>query len=276
MRLFFRAALAAIVLVAGLIPAAAACGDPGALGVSRTMFFSGAMELGTPQYGRTLALQPMEVVLTFDDGPMPGRTDRVLAALAAACAKATFFVVGQMASAHPALLRQIAAAGHTIGTHSNSHPTMTSIGADAALRDIDRGVAAVTRVLGRPPAPYFRFPGLADRSSLRHTLASRGVSIWGADVQGDDWTGISAGTIRQRVMARLARSRGGVILLHDTKRATAAMLPQLLRDLRAGGYRLVHVVPGGFAPASDAPAVAAFDPIGAFFSSLFGPPSRQQ
>ncbi len=256
-------------------PAGAACGDPGALGVSRTLHLTGAMEIGRPQYGHTLALAPMEVVLTFDDGPMPGRTNRVLAALADACARATFFAVGHMARAHPELLRATAAAGHTIGTHSNTHPTMTTIGAAAAIQDLDRGIAAVTRVLGRPPAPYFRFPGLADPSSVRRTLAGRGVSVWGADVQGDDWTGISGATIRQRVMTRLGRTRGGVILLHDTKAATASMLPQLLRDLKAGGYRLVHVVPGGAATVPGDPQIAAFDPIGAFFGLFAASPAEQ-
>ncbi len=256
-----RLAACAVALMVGTAGAEAACG-PDALGVSRVMRVdtSRGLAVGRAQYPGTLALADMEVVLTFDDGPLPGPTDRVLAALAEACAKATFFVVGQMANGHQELLRRTAAAGHTIGTHSHTHPmNMGTQDLGAALADINRGITAVTRVLGEPPAPFFRFPGLAHRTWLRQQLAGRGIGVFSADVQGDDWTGIPADTIRQRVLARLARTRGGIILLHDTKRATAAMLPQLLRDLKARGYRLVHIVPPGVATE---PLLAMFHPFG--------------
>ncbi|MBP0651332.1 polysaccharide deacetylase family protein, partial [Mycobacterium tuberculosis] len=79
---------------------------------------AGGLYLGQRYMGNKLPLEPKEVVLTFDDGPMPRNTERTLDALAAECTKATFFIVGTMAKAHPETLRKIAQAGHTIGYHS--------------------------------------------------------------------------------------------------------------------------------------------------------------
>ena len=149
-----------------------------------------------------------------------------------------------MARAYPDVLRREAAAGNTIGTHTWSHPlSLSRLPVDAAAREIDRGIAAVTAVLGRPPAPFFRFPGLGQTRALRSRLAARGIAVFSADVVGDDWTGISADAVRRKVLMRLKIHHGGIVLLHDTKHATARMLPQLLKDMKAAGYRIVHIVP---------------------------------
>jgi peptidoglycan/xylan/chitin deacetylase (PgdA/CDA1 family) len=222
------------------------CANPDALGVSRVIEIDAAqrLEVGSSQYPGILPLDDMEVVLTFDDGPIAGRTDTVLAALAAECARATFFVVGSMAAAYPRTLAAMAAAGHTIGTHTNGHPLdMRSLDYATAVREIDRGIARVTAALGYEPAPFFRFPGLAHTRALRDYLATLHIAVFSADVMGDDWTGIGPDAIRQRVMDRLLAWRGGIVLLHDTKLATGAMLPVLLRDLKEHGFRLVHIVP---------------------------------
>jgi peptidoglycan/xylan/chitin deacetylase (PgdA/CDA1 family) len=240
-------ALAAVV-VPGASTSSAACANPAGIGVSRTLAVDTAsgLEVGSMQYKGRLALADMEVVLTFDDGPIPGPSERVLEALGAACAKATFFVVGQMARAHPQVLRREAAAGHTIATHTWRHPdSLAQLPYDSAVREIDKGIAAVAAALGRQPAPFFRFPGLGDSRALRRYLASAGIGVFSADVVGSDWTGISGDQIRQNVMRRLKAHRGGIVLLHDTKRATARMLPQLLADMKAAGFRLVHIVPRG-------------------------------
>ena len=185
-----------------------------------------------------------EVVLTFDDGPLPGTTDRVLDALRDACTHATFFTVGRMAKAYPDVLRRAAADGNTIATHTWRHPlSLARLSVDAATREIDRGIAAVTAVLGHAPAPFFRFPGLGQTRTLRNRLTARGIAVFSADVVGDDWTGISADAIRRKVLMRLKLHHGGIVLLHDTKHATARMLPQLLKDMKAAGYRIVHIVP---------------------------------
>ena len=238
--------LAAVAVLAGGFPAFAACNDPDAIGIARrlTVDTSQALAVGTIQYRADLPLRPNEVVLTFDDGPRPGTTNRVLDALAAACTHATFFTVGRMARAYPDLARREAADGHTVGTHTWRHPvSLATLPVSAATREIDRGIAAVTAVLGRAPAPFFRFPGLGQTRALRTSLASRGIAVFSADVVGDDWTGISADAIRHKVLMRLKRHHGGIVLLHDTKRATARMLPQLLKDMKAAGYRIVEIVP---------------------------------
>jgi peptidoglycan/xylan/chitin deacetylase (PgdA/CDA1 family) len=245
---FVSAVVLAILFFCQSLPMSVAgqCANPHALGVSRVIEIDpGArLEVGSSQYPGILPLRDMEVVLTFDDGPYPGRTDAVLAALAAECARATFFVTGQMAHAHPLTLAAIAAGGHTIGTHTDAHPLdMRNLDYATAVREIDRGIARVTAALGYAPAPFFRFPGLAHTRALRDHLAGLGIAVFSADVMGDDWTGISADAIRARVMRRLLAWHGGIVLLHDTKLATDAMLPALLRDLEENGFHLVHIVP---------------------------------
>ncbi len=157
-------AFAAVAALAGSFPALAACSDPDAIGVSRTLVVdtSQALAVGTIQYRTDLPLADNEVVLTFDDGPLPGTTERVLDALSDACTHATFFTVGRMARAYPDLARREAADDNTVGTHTWRHPiSLAKLPVAAATREIDRGIAAVTAVLGSAPAPFFRFPGLS-------------------------------------------------------------------------------------------------------------------
>ena len=232
------------------VPALADCSSADALGVSRTITVdtSRGLEVGSMQYPGSLGLAPDEVVLTFDDGPFPGRTDKVLDALDAACTKATFFVVGRMARAYPDLLRREDADGQTIGTHTWHHPaTLGAYSYAAGVNEIDRGIAAVTAILGHPPAPFFRFPGFGHTRALRARLATAGIGIFSADVVGADWMGISANAVRLTVLNGLKRHRGGIVMLHDIKHATARMLPQLLQDMKAAGYRIVRIVPAGTA-----------------------------
>jgi peptidoglycan/xylan/chitin deacetylase (PgdA/CDA1 family) len=224
----------------------AACGDPDAIGVSRTLVVDTAtgLEVGSIQYPRNLPLFDMEVVLTFDDGPFPWPTAKVLDALRDACTKATFFTVGRMAKAYPELLRRELADGHSIGTHSYTHPeSLADLTPEEGAREVDRGINAVARALGRQPDPFFRFPGLGHTHSLRRKLAGAGIGVFSADILGYDWTGISAEAIARHVLSRLKANRGGIVLLHDTKHATARMLPQLLKDMKAAGFHVVHILP---------------------------------
>ena len=224
----------------------AACGDPDAIGVSRTIAVdtSGGLEVGSSQYGGHLPLRDMEVVLTFDDGPFPGPTEKVLDALHDACTQATFFVVGRMARTYPDVLRRELAEGHSIGTHSWSHPLpFDKLPYDEGAYQIDRGITAVTAVLGEPPAPFFRFPGLGHTHALRHKLAMANIAVFSADAMGYDWTGLSGDGIRLHALSALKEHRGGILLLHDIQAKTAAVLPQLLKDMKAAGFSVVHIVP---------------------------------
>lgn len=225
-------------------PACSASGD--ILGTSRTIAVDPAEHrlIGTMQYRETLPLREGEVVLTFDDGPLPPYTERVLDALDAQCVKATFFIVGRMARAYPAAVRDIAARGHTIGTHSQNHPFSFGSLAEARMaQEIDSGIAATRAALeGAPIAPFFRIPGLARSDRAEDALAARGLMAWSADFPADDWRRISASEVRRRALQRLKAKGKGVLLLHDIQPATALALPELLAELKAEGFRVVHVI----------------------------------
>lgn len=233
------------------------CANPNALGTSRTIAVpSDAFpRIGTMQYRGSLPLEDHEVVITFDDGPLPPYTDRVLDALAAECVKATYFLVGQMARAYPDTVRRIYNAGHIIGTHSHRHPfSMDQMEAAHVTGEIDGGIAAVKAALGdeRAIAPFFRVPGLARSRQIESYAASQSLSVWSADEVADDWhRGISPRQIVELAMSRIeAKGHRGVLLLHDIQPSTAMALPKLLQELKAKGYRIVQAVPAGERPAS--------------------------
>lgn len=224
-------------------------GNPDALSTSRVIAVDAAT---TPRVGRkhfpaTLPLGDKEVVLTFDDGPWPGTTSAILDALRRECVRATFFLLGRNAAAHPELARRELAEGHTVAHHSFSHPLLNRMKPAAAEAQIDRGFAAVDRALYghaamRPRTPFFRFPGFASTPDLLNRLAARNIVVFGADLWAGDWRPMSPGQELRLVLRRLGAARGGIVLFHDTKRQTAVMLPAFLRSLKVGGYRIVHVI----------------------------------
>jgi peptidoglycan/xylan/chitin deacetylase (PgdA/CDA1 family) len=237
--------------------AAGSCPQPDALGTSRilTVDAKTAPRVGLKSFPQTLALADHEVVLTFDDGPWPATTTRVLAALAKECVRATFFLIGRPASAHPELVRRIAAQGHTVAHHTWSHPSLKRIKPQAAAQEIDRGISAVEMALhGRatatPTTPFFRFPGFESTPATLDLLQSRGIVVFGADLWASDWNRMKPTQELQLVTDRLKAAGKGIILFHDTKAQTAAMLPAFLRYLRDNGYHVVHVVPAEPAAAS--------------------------
>src|SRR5258708_9430090 len=120
------AALCLGLLTCSIAPIASAAdcpGHPGALGTSRTLVVDPKAHprIGSMQYADTLPLRDHEVVLTFDDGPLPRNSNQVLDILAAQCVKATFFIIGNMAQAPPEGVRNLRDAGHIIGTHTQNH-----------------------------------------------------------------------------------------------------------------------------------------------------------
>jgi peptidoglycan/xylan/chitin deacetylase (PgdA/CDA1 family) len=254
-------------LVAGLLLAAPAlaepCENPEALGTSRTIELDPAKlgRVGAMQYPQTLALAPKEVVLTFDDGPMLPMTPKVLDALRAECVKATFFVVGRQARAHPEIVRQIAGDGHTVANHTENHLLFT-MGEALGVWEFDAGFASIGAALAPlnvSPAPFIRFPGLFNSAGVEAYAKRKNLAVMSADLLADDWLPISGEQVFQRAIARLAQKGSGVLLLHDTEQATAQMLPKLLKELKVRGYRIVHIVP---APGTDPvfPAVAGTPP----------------
>jgi peptidoglycan-N-acetylglucosamine deacetylase len=235
------------VLIGALAPAIAeeACTPgPNALGVSRVAEIdTGAGPRFGFQYKEQDVLADGEVVLTFDDGPLRAYTRPVLDALASHCTKATFFVVGRMAVADPEMVREYGRLGHTVGIHTWSHANLHSITPLKARMEIELGFSAVQQALGKPVAPFFRFPYLADTKSMTTHLQERHVAIFSIDVDSKDFRTRDPASVHRRVMSELARAKKGIILFHDIQPSTARALPGLLADLKAKGYRIVHLQP---------------------------------
>jgi peptidoglycan/xylan/chitin deacetylase (PgdA/CDA1 family) len=213
--------------------------------------------VGLKQFAQTLPLGDHEVVLTFDDGPSPPTTSKVLAALAAQCVRTTFFLVGKQARQYPALVRGIAAGGHTIGHHSWSHRNLGRTSPGQAREEIDRGIKAVEEAqhgaaTDAPSTPFFRFPYFESTPATLDLLQSRGIVVFGADLWASDWRPMTPHQELKLVTDRLKHAGRGIILFHDPRAQTAAMLPALLRYLRDNHYRVVHVVPAEPAARSDA------------------------
>lgn len=229
-------------------------GNPGAIGTSRILTISASEYslLGTMQYKQTLPLKDHEVVLTFDDGPIPPYTNSILDTLAANCVKATYFLVGEMAHARPYLVRRIYNEGHAIGTHTQNHPFgFEHLPMERVARQVNGGIASVDAALGDPKAlsPFFRIPGLGRTTAIEHFLESEGLITWSADIDTNDWwRGSSPGSIVKRAMQRLNARGRGIILMHDIHPATALALPALLKELKANGYHIVQVVAAGKRP----------------------------
>jgi len=203
-------------------------------------------ELGTMQYHETLPLADKEVVITFDDGPLPPASNQVLDTLAAQCVKATFFMVGEMAHFFPTTVRRIYDEGHTIGTHSQDHPLrFDRLSTEKLKWEIDDGIASATAALGDPEklAPFFRIPGLGRTPEVESELAARSLITFSSDVVADDWFHrIKPNEIISRAMSRLEKRGSGILLLHDIHKTTAAALPGLLKELKEHGFHIVHVV----------------------------------
>jgi peptidoglycan/xylan/chitin deacetylase (PgdA/CDA1 family) len=245
--------LPAAVLVASMAWSVAAraadCPREGTLGTSRILAVDAATtpRVGLKNFPQTLPLADHEVVLTFDDGPWPPTTPRVLAALAHECVRATFFLIGKPASEHPDLVRRIAAEGHSIGHHTWLHRSLMQIKPSETTDEIDHGIAAVEMALHgvattTPSTPFFRFPGFETTPATLDLLQSRGIVVFGADLWASDWNPMTPKQELKRLIDRLKIARRGIILLHDPKAHTAAMLPAFLRYLRDHDYRVVHLV----------------------------------
>lgn len=241
---------------------AAAC-TPSPLGTARTLAVgtAGGLFTGLKTYPRTLPLGPREVILSFDDGPA-STTPAVLDALACEGVKATFFMIGRNVAANPALARRVREQGHTVASHSWSHPwTFRQLSVEAGRADIARGFAILNETVfglpgsSPPPVPFFRYPGFADTAPLNEWLAAQNIGVFGCDLWASDWNPMSADAQLKLVMERLEKAGRGHILFHDTRAQTAAMLPAFLRELKRRDYRVVNIVPGpGQAETIPAPA----------------------
>ena len=237
--------------IASILPAfsAGAAECPGlstAVGTSRVISVDPAAlrQVGTAQYPQTLPLRDHEVVLSFDDGPSPLTTGKVLDALAAECAKATFFILGEHAQARPDLVRRAYKEGHAIGTHSQTHPDLARLTYAEAVREIDGGIQSVQTALGphMTIAPFFRAPYLQITSQLQDFLFRRELMLWSIDIDTEDWRPQTRDNLVERTLSLLEAKHSGIVLLHDVQPHTAEAIPMLLHELKAHGYSIVQAI----------------------------------
>jgi peptidoglycan/xylan/chitin deacetylase (PgdA/CDA1 family) len=227
------------------------CDKPDGLGLARIVQVdtTGGPEFGIQHFKEYRDfLRDKEVVLTFDDGPWPGSTESVLKALADECAKATFFEIGEHASWHPQITKQVIDAGMTVGTHTWSHKDLArnpyANDPEMAEQEIEMGNSAVhSAAAGGNVAPFFRFPDLQTPPQLLSYLAERNIAIFSTDIDSRDFTMHKPEQVVNSVMTQLEKRGKGIVLLHDFHRNTAAALPELLRQLKLVGYKIVHLVP---------------------------------
>ena len=231
----------------GSVNVDACVGDTTHLGVSRTIEIDPAAgnDIGGDIRGAQQLLNDGEVVLTFDDGPLRSVTKPILKALADQCTKATFFMVGQMALADPAMVQEVAAAGHTVGTHTWSHKNLRAVSLAKSQQEIEASISTVSQAKGTPVAPLFRFPYLNGTKQTSDYLKGRNIGAIWVDVDSKDYLTRSPKVVQQRVLSQLAKTKKGIILMHDIHAWTAAMLPDLLKELQQRGFKVVHFVPKG-------------------------------
>jgi peptidoglycan/xylan/chitin deacetylase (PgdA/CDA1 family) len=244
------------------------CSNPNAIGISRVVEIdtTGGPGFGFEHFKAHDFLREGEVVLTFDDGPWPKNTPAVLAALAAHCTKAIFFPIGLHATYEPGILKQVAAAGHAVGSHTWCHQDLSKTKGRCQINgktesveynpidEIEKGISAVRWAVGGPTAPYFRFPALKQPPELIEYLGKRNIGIFSADMDSFDFKMRKPEQVRQSVMAKLKKHGKGIVLMHDFQHATAEAAMDLLNDLKAGGYKVVFMKPK--APVS---TIASYD-----------------
>ena len=226
-----------------------ACDKPGGMGLARIVEIDtkGGPGFGFEHFKQYDFLRDKEVVLTFDDGPWPENTPAVLKALADNCLKATFFEIGEHAIWHPQITKQVIEAGMTVGSHTWSHKDLArnpyASDLDLAKQEIEMGASAVHMAAGVPIAPFFRFPSLQHPPALLAYLGERNIATFSTDIDSFDFKIYKPEQVIKSVMSKLEKPGKGIILMHDFQRATAEAMPELLRQLKAGGYKVVHLVP---------------------------------
>jgi peptidoglycan/xylan/chitin deacetylase (PgdA/CDA1 family) len=237
--------VAAPVPAAALAPAKAPCANPNALGIARVVEIdtTGGPGFGFEHFKQLDFLRDKEVVLTFDDGPWPLNTPSVLKTLAEECTTGIFFPIGKHATYYPEILKQVAAAGHTIGSHTWSHANLNNkkLTEQQDKDEIEKGFSAVKWALGTSPAPFFRFPALQHPPAMVTYLGTRNVGIFSCDLDSFDFKASKPQQVIDTVMKKLDKLGKGIILMHDFQKHTAEALPELLHKLKADGYKVVQM-----------------------------------
>ena len=187
------------------------CNNPNALGVSRTVQID---TMGGPGFG-------MSQYRDYDF--------------------LQFFSIGKHATWHPEVLKQVVAAGHTVGSHTWSHQNLAHKSSQEAQDEIEKGMSAVAMMAGTPIAPFFRYPQLRQTANLKAYLVQRNVAAFSIDIDSEDFKIKKPDVLVGSTMAKLKKNGKGIILMHDLHKWTALAVPELLAQLKANGYKVVHV-----------------------------------
>ncbi len=234
---------------ASATPAMPACSNPDGIGLSRVVQIdtTGGPAFGSEHFKQYDFLRDHEVVLTFDDGPWPGNTMAVVKALQNNCTKATFFEIGEHATWAPEITKMVIAAGMTVGSHTWSHKDLAknpyAKDIEQAKDEIEMGVSGVSRSAGGPIAPFFRFPDLQQPADLITYLGTRNIATFSTDIDTFDFKIHKPEDVVKSLMTKLAKAGKGIVLMHDFQKGTAEAMPEILKQLKAGGYKIVHMVP---------------------------------
>ena len=235
----------ALALATSAAAAKECAGNADALGTSRVVAINtkGGPGFGFQHYKFYDFLKPGEVVLTFDDGPLPTHTVTILKALKKHCVRATFFPVGKLAVGYPGVLKQVADQGHTIGSHTWSHPNLAGrkMTPEKAKDQIEEAISGVKLALGTAGSPFFRYPYLRDTPETLKYLASRNIAVFSTDLDSFDFKGGRPSKMIARIMRNLKKRGKGILLFHDIQPVTARAMPQLLKQLKKGGFKVVHL-----------------------------------
>lgn len=201
-------------------------------------------------------MKPMQVALTFDDGPSPEVTPRVLATLKAFNAKAMFFQCGKNISKYPEWSKQVAADGHGLANHSWHHPYMgkieacttescrsTWINEEQGYKEFVDTHRLLKKVVGWVN-PFIRFPYGATTPTLTAWMKAAPVAMFFWNADSNDWKmSLTDEQVMNNALDGLRKAKGGIVLFHDVHARTADLLPEFLRKLHEGGFQLVLIQP---------------------------------
>ena len=178
------------------------------------------------------------VAITFDDGPSGHYTAELLEGLEERGVKATFFLCGYRVDQFPTLTRQIAQAGHEIGTHSDAHRYFSEMSPTELCKDLTRSVEKLRRATGREPTLLRPPGGIYDRQALKQTTcADLPIILWSVDP--DDWCCNCSDTVAKRVLDKV--EDGDIILLHDMSDSSVEAALEIIDSLREQGFTFLTV-----------------------------------
>ena len=195
------------------------------------------------EYGHTLAsLNDHQVIISMDDGPHSRNTPLIQNILKQNCISAVFFVIGTNATHYPDLVRLMVKNGHSVGSHSWSHPSpFQHYSNERTSAEIIKGRNALNEVTLSAKS-YFRYPGFGHNRFTEQFTSQQGLTVWAVDADPDDWKEPGTSTLIRRILSQLSEHHNrGIILLHENHNPTVVALPLIIEALRNNHYQIVGV-----------------------------------